>query len=281
MKPLLKWAGGKRRLAEAITRVFPGPCAGTYFEPFCGGASVFLRRRALGTVERAVLSDANPRLIAMYQAVRDDVEGVLDALQRLPSLEDGSWRDAYYDVRSAFNACEPRRVDQAARLIWLNKTCYNGLYRESVSTGFNVPVGRYKAPRLPKPEHVRRVSELLQGAELYAASFEQVMARAGEGDQIYCDPPYVPLDQPSNFTAYSKGGFDLDAQRALASAAKGAAARGAVVVLSNHDTRFVRRELYSAAHGFEVVSSFGVRRSIGRDPVTRKPVREILCRIGS
>lgn len=279
MKPLLKWAGGKRKLAPRIDRAFGEPCRGTYFEPFCGAASVFLYRRTEGQIPRAVLADANPRLMALYQALQADWRAVESSLRALPSGDD-PWKEAYYGVRQAFNDGPVEGPEQAARLVWLNRTCFNGLYRESRKSGFNVPVGRHKSLGIPSAEALERVAGLLEGVELVASGFEEVMARAGEGDQVYCDPPYVPLSATAHFTTYSGDAFDLEAQRRLAEHASAAAERGAAVVLSNHDTKLVRRELYPQERGFKLVESFPVGRSISRNASKRGAAKELLCRIG-
>ena len=184
MRPLLKWAGGKSRLAPLISEVFGERCRGRFVEPFLGSASVFLYRRAAGEIGEAVLADVNPKLVAMHMAVRDRVEEVVGELEGLPTR---AWEGRYYEVREAFNAGPHEGPLHAARLIWLNRAGFNGLYRENRSGAFNVPMGRYAELGVPGAEHLREVSGLLQGAELVAASFEEVMRRAGSGDQVYCD----------------------------------------------------------------------------------------------
>ena len=276
MRPILKWAGGKARLAKQIDEAFRDPCSGTYYEPFIGGAAVFLHRRRKKRIERAVLSDANAKLIALYAALRDDVEGVLDALARLPMRD---WRERYYDVRDAFNAGPHHGAAHAARFLWLNRTCFNGLYRENLKGGYNVPVGRYARLSLPAPEKLRNVSKALAGVELRACSFEEVLAEAGADDQVYCDPPYVPLSATASFTAYCKAAFGPEEQQALADAAHAAATRGARVVLSNHDVPIVRQELYTKERGFRVVFNPDVKRSISRKGSSREPVREVIAAI--
>ncbi len=278
MKPLLKWAGGKSRLAPLISEAFGAPCAGVYYEPFVGSASVFLARRARGEVAEAVLSDVNPKLVQLHAAVRDDVDGVLEALHALPGED--SWRERYYDVREAFNAGPHVGPLHAARFLWLNRTGFNGLYRENRGGAFNVPVGRYAQLRLPDEAHLRAISAMLAGVTLRTSSFEDIMAQAGRGDQVYCDPPYVPLTATAAFTAYAKVPFGMDAQRALANAAERAAFRGAKVVLSNHDLPLVRQELYKEASGFRVVASPLVARPISQKVHARKSIQEVVCAIG-
>lgn len=278
MRPVLKWAGGKHRLAPKICAAFRGPCEGTYFEPFVGSASVFLHRKAAGKLAGpAVLSDANAKLMAVYQALRDDVRGVLAALDALPSDD---WQERYYEVRAAFNAGPFEGPEHAARLLWLNRAGFNGLYRENRKGEYNVPVGRYERLALPQAEAFLAVSELLQGVELLAASFHEVLAQAGPADQVYCDPPYVPLTATANFTAYCKQPFGHDEQLALGRHAEWAAARGATVVLSNHDLAIVRESLYPTSRGFRHVARPQVTRAISRSAASRGKVGEILAAIG-
>lgn len=277
MKPLLKWAGGKARLAPQICAAFTQPCRGTYIEPFVGAAAVGLYRLAHGEVSDVVLSDVNPKLIAVHAAVRDHVDLLLEALDRLPGED---WRERYYDVRTAFNEGPHDGPEHAARFIWLNRAGFNGLYRENRKGQFNVPVGRYKRLAIPDEAHFQRTAALLQGVRIETSDFRTVMARAGEGDQVYCDPPYVPLSATANFTGYSKSPFGLEEQRALATCAREAALRGSEVVLSNHDTVLVRDTIYPAEEGFRHVGSPMVKRAISRKASNRKPVAEVIAAIG-
>ncbi len=275
MRPVLKWAGGKARLADQIASVFAGPCGGTYFEPFLGSAAVYLHLRERGLVERAVLADANPKLIETRRAVRDHVE---EGMKELAALPGEDWRERYYEIREAYNEGPFAGPAHAARFLWLNRAGYNGLYRENRKGKFNVPVGRYAALRLPPAEHFREVSALLQGAELLDAPFEEILGRAGRDDQVYCDPPYVPLTATACFTGYCSGPFGLAEQHALARAARDAALQGAAVVLSNHDLPVVRDELYPNAQGFRHVVRPQVARSISRGK--RGRVAEVIAAIG-
>ncbi len=275
MKPLLKWAGGKARLVSQIDQAFGQACTGRYFEPFLGSGAVYLHLRAASRVGAAVLSDANPKLVAVHVAVRDDVEGVLRALRQLPRED---WRERYYDVREAYNVGPFSGSLHAARFLWLNRAGYNGLYRENLQGRFNVPVGRYASLRLPDPSHFRAVSALLQGTRIVAQPFQATIRQAGEGDHVYCDPPYVPLTATACFTGYCGRRFELSEQRELAEVAQEAARSGARVVLSNHDLPVVRDELYPRALGFEHVARPRLTRAISRGP--RRAVHEMIATIG-
>ncbi|MEM6926143.1 MAG: Dam family site-specific DNA-(adenine-N6)-methyltransferase [Myxococcota bacterium] len=274
MKPVLKWAGGKARLADRIADVFGGACEGTYYEPFLGSAAVFLRLKEAGLIGRAVLSDVNAKLVAVHRSLRDDVESVLEELARLPGDD---WRDRYYEIRERFNEGPHEGPAHAARLLWLNRTGYNGLYRENRKGRYNVPRGQYRSVSLPKPDHFRKVSRLLADTELLSLPFAEVIDRARTGDHVYCDPPYVPLDATSRFTDYCSLPFGHAEQMALADSSWRAAARGAHVVLSNHDLPIVRDEIYPEDLGFQHVVGFGVRRAISC--ARRRSVRELIAEI--
>jgi len=278
VKPLLKWAGGKARLAATICEAFDGQSTRTYLEPFLGSGAVYLHRRAAGHLSGpAILGDANPKLIAFHMAIRDAVDDVLAEIDALPGED---WRDRYYAVRELFNEGPYEGPRHAARLLWLNRAGFNGLYRENRQGRYNVPRGSYKTLRLPDEARLREVSEAFQGTELVAGSFEEVMRRAGRGDQVYCDPPYVPLNRSADFTSYCQGGFDMRAQKELALEATRAAFRGATVVLSNHDLPVVRQQLYPEVEGFRIHARPAVGRSISRSAKSRKPIHEVIARVG-
>lgn len=264
--PIVKWAGGKRMILPKLMQYLPPKLSedATYYEPFLGGAAFFL---ALAP-RRAVLGDVNPDLIEMYEAVRDVpacVTARLDVMQ--PHAQD---TDYYYQVR-ALKPADLSLPERAARLIFLNKTCYNGLYRVNASGQFNVPFGRYaQRPTLYDPTNLARVSRLLRGADLRCTDFEAVLAGAGRDDFVYLDPPYVPLTTTANFTRYTKGSFTEEDQRRLARTMHDLHERGASVLLSNSDTPLVR-ELYADFHIEEVHAP----RLINSDASGRRNVREL------
>jgi DNA adenine methylase len=203
--PFLKWAGGKRQLLERILQVVPGEMD-TYYEPFVGGGALFFALAGARRFRRAVLADANRELILCYEAVRDDVDGVIRALR--PHRYD---RRIYYQVR----AQDPARLSaaaRAARLIYLNRCGYNGLYRVNSRGLFNVPFGRYRNPVICDEIKLRAAAAALQSATLVCQDFAVTVAAATPGDFVYLDPPYVPLSPTSSFTAYAQRGFDAAEQ---------------------------------------------------------------------
>jgi len=231
-KPVLKWAGGKRRLVPELARRLPAQI-GTYLEPFVGGGALFFALSGTGRWSRAVLSDANAELVLTYQAVRDDVEGVIRELSRHVATE-----EHYYAVR-ALTPADLSRTESAARMIYLNRVGMNGLYRTNAAGRFNVSWGRNPAVRFCREPELRAAAAALDGVEIMCADFATSMGLAGAGDAVYCDPPYVPITTTS-FTAYTRDGFQARDHEALRGAADGALARGASVLLSNSDMPVVR-----------------------------------------
>ena len=259
-RPVLKWVGGKGRLLPELLARLPASF-GAYHEPFVGGGALFFALAGAGRLDRVTLSDANAALIDVYLALRNDVEGVIAALQ--PHYYE---RDHYYHVR-AQRPDDLSLPERAARIIYLNKTCYNGLYRENRAGQFNVPFGRYKNPTICDEPNLRAVSVVLQGVDIARRRFDGVLGYAKGGDFVYFDPPYVPLSPTANFTTYDRAGFGPDDQRQLRDVFAELARRGVRAMLSNSDTPFVR-ELYA---GFHVEQLFAARavnsRANGRGKV--------------
>jgi DNA adenine methylase len=261
-QPVLKWAGGKRRLVPDILAVLPLQVE-TYYEPFLGGGAVFFALAAQGRFRRAVLSDQNSDLVAVYLAVRDDVEGVIDVLRGMPHSEQD-----YYRIRGS----RPRTlVRRAARIIYLNKTGYNGLYRVNRAGEYNVPFGRYARPNICDADNLRAVARALQGVEIAVSDFESTVRGAQAGDAVYFDPPYVPLSATSSFTAYHREPFGWEEHLRLARVFAELSERGVRVALSNSDTPETR-QLYER---FEC-SLVQVRRPINSNAQGRGPVNELL-----
>jgi DNA adenine methylase len=268
--PFLKWAGGKRQLLPRILAFTPRHID-TYVEPFLGGGAVFFALAAEKRFGRAILGDANGDLIACYTAVRDDVEAVIEVLR-------GHRNDAqaYYDVRAE----DPAKLappSRAARVIYLNRCGFNGLYRVNASGRFNVPFGRYARPHICDPERLRAASVALRGVEIVEADFDVVLARhpLGPRDFVYFDPPYVPMSRTASFTAYT-GEFGAADQERLARALASLATQRVPALLSNSDCS-VTRALY-AKYGDLVPRKVRARRSINSVAGRRGPVDEILVR---
>lgn len=266
--PIVKWAGGKRSVLPQLLALVP-PRFSTYYEPFLGGGAFFLALEP----DRAVIGDANCELIAAYAAVRDEPEAVMAALDRMqPYVRD---RDFYYWVRSQDPSALPP-AERAARFIFLNKTCYNGLYRVNRAGAFNVPFGRYtRPPILYDRANLERVSQLFRRAELRCADFALTVESAGEEDFVYLDPPYVPLTRTANFTKYTSGDFDAADQRRLAEVVHRLTGRGCRVLLSNSDMPLVR-ELYPEPP--YIIETVYAPRNINSDAGGRSRIPELAIR---
>jgi DNA adenine methylase len=262
--PFLKWAGGKRQLVSRILGRSPDQIE-TYYEPFVGGGAVFFALAAEGRFKHAVLGDANEELILCYRAIQADVEGVIRALRR--HRYD---RDYYYRLRER----DPAAMDpsaRAARLIYLNRCGYNGLYRVNRSGRFNVPFGRYVNPVICDVAKLRAAHEALQRATVVFQDFEKTMRRAKPGDFVYLDPPYVPLSPTSSFTAYAKTPFGPLEQERLARALRALGERGVYGLLSNSDCAPTRALYDGLAH-----ERVPVRRAINSVASGRGAVGELL-----
>lgn len=233
----LKWAGGKTRYAARLVALAP-PFAGRYIEPFMGSAAVFF---ALGPVA-AVLSDANPELVICFQQVAENPEKILDLLDAMPNTREFYLRERARDVAVLSDA------ERAARVIYLNKTGFRGLWRVNGKGAFNVPYGAYERPYYNRAAFLAD-AKALRSAEILHRDFSAALAEAESGDWVYLDPPYVPAGGWADFKRYTPEQFGEQDQRRLADAMREAAARGVHITLSNSDTALTR-EIFEL-DGFE------------------------------
>ena len=263
MKPIIKWVGGKHGNLEHIKKLLP-PTYNKYYEPFLGGGAVLLD---LGP-EEAVVNDINPELINMYLQVRDNVEEVIKYLSSLDWTHEHSGEDpkeVYYAIRGLFNNhLGDKAVEQAARFIYLNKHCFNGLYRVNSKGEFNVPFNGKLTGASFHPEHLREVSRQLQRVDFKCGDFEQSVKSIAPKDFIFIDSPYAPLT-PTSFVDYTKEGFAYEDHVRLSEFYKELSDYGVYCMLTNHDTELIR-DLYRGFNFTEV----DVRRSINRNGDGRK-----------
>ena len=240
--PIVKWAGGKTQLLDELLARRPLRF-GRYFEPFLGGGALFFRLAP----RRAVLSDRNSDLMNMYRCVAWKVEAVI---KRLLAHRESHSAEYYYEIRERWNDGDALRseVDRAAAFIYMNKTCYNGLYRVNQKGRFNVPVGSYESPRICDPTVLRTASQVLRRAALDVGHFAGQVEDAEAGDFVYFDPPYDPVTQTARFTSYTSASFGDDNQRELADTVRQLTSRGVHVMVSSSDTPFIR----SLYRGFEI-----------------------------
>lgn len=234
-KPVLKWAGGKRDQVGTILPLIDDMTLGekihTYFEPFVGAGSIFFALANAQRFERAILSDTNAELIGMYTSLRDEVQLVLMELRKLTKKPPS--KAFFLEVRGS----RPRgTAKRAARMIYLNKTCFNGLYRVNSRGEFNVPYGNPKKNvKIYDEENLRAVSHVLRGVRLEVRSYQDSLSLMAQSpwDFVYLDPPYVPISKTSNFRAYQKAGFSAKDQEELAERFRAYAERGGLGLLSN------------------------------------------------
>lgn len=271
--PFLKWAGGKAKLSARILERAPAEW-GRYHEPFLGGGAAFFAIAAAGRAPAARLADANPDLIECFGMVRDRVEDLSECLCRLSECYlplDGAGRARVYsDIRAEVPA-DP--VGRAARLIFLNRTCFNGLYRVNSRGEFNVPHGRYVNPRILDEEGLRAASVALQGAELVSEDFETACAHARPDDFVYLDPPYYPLSATAKFTDYTVGSFGHAEHERLRDVFADLTRRGVAAMLSNSEHPAVRELFEGRGYQIEVVK---MSRAINSKGTGRAPVDELL-----
>jgi DNA adenine methylase len=258
-RPILKWAGGKQWLVPLADALLPETFNGRYYEPFFGGGAVYFALRPA----RATLSDANRELVVMYEAVRSDAEAVIDVLRQFPNT-----KEFFEKLRDE----SPTDLStRAARLIFLNKTAFNGLYRVSRTGRFNVPYGRYAHPTICNEPRLRHASAALKGVSLSSQPFTRILGHARAGDFAYLDPPYITTHTNNGFLKYNAHLFSWRDQLKLADQVRALDSRGVRVVVSNADHSDVR-SLYGGLYGFSV----GRRSAIGGGMDYRGRVRELL-----
>lgn len=253
MKPLLKWAGGKRHIVKTLERYLPRDWSkGTYYEPFVGGAALYLHLKPT----RALVADLNPWLVRFYQDVRNKpkelVVGIREIADAFDSKSLATKKDFYLGLRTKFNEAAVS-LESSVLLFALNKLCFNGLYRENSKGKFNVPFGqKVRFPSVSEGEF-SMASEIFSGASIMLSDFEESVSDAGKGDFVYFDPPYVPLSATASFTSYSSEGFGVDSQKRLASTMFQLKKKGVRAMTSNSFTeqtteifRGLRQEVISA-----------------------------------
>lgn len=267
--PVVKWVGGKRQLLPVLKPLFPREFS-SYCEPFLGGGAVLFSLLP----ERAIVNDLNRDLMLLYTVIRDDVE----ALIRTLSLHENT-QAHFYAVRdmdrdkAAYQSLPD--VEKAARLVYLNKTCYNGLFRVNSAGEFNSPFGYYKKPNIVNASVLRAVSGYLNRAEIaiYSEDFADTLNRVERGCFVYLDPPYDPVSDTASFTGYQKDGFGRNEQMRLKQCCDALTERGVRFMLSNSATYFIR-ELYGGYRMTEV----DAKRAVNSDASGRGHVKEVVIR---
>lgn len=262
-RAFLKWAGGKYGLMENITQVLPS--GNRLVEPFVGAGSVFLNT----DYEEYLLNDVNQDLINLYKLIQTNAEDYIKESRKLFTSEFND-KERYYDIRAAFNASSDP-FERSLLFLYMNRHGYNGLCRYNLKGGYNVPFGRYKKPYFPESE-LWAFAEKSQKAVFTCECYRETFKKAGQGDVVYCDPPYAPLSPTASFTSYSGHGFKLKDQEDLALLAESSVERDIPVIISNHDLELTRG-LYKNAE-LEILQ---VKRTISQKAGKRLKVNELLA----
>ena len=264
--PIVKWVGGKRQLMFELLKNMPANY-NRYFEPFIGGGALFFELQP----EIAYISDMNEELINLYSVVRDDVDGLIEDLEKHEVS-----KEYFLNIRNIDRTemiSKLSNIERASRFIYLNRTCFNGLYRVNSQGQFNVPFGNYSNPRIIDENNLKNCSELLKNTEIKVADFSEILTKVQKGDFVYFDPPYVPLNDTSSFTSYTKAGFDIDMQFKLRDVCDELDSMGVKFMLSNSDTKLVN-ELYS---NYEIKKVFATR-AVNANADGRGKITEVLVR---
>ena len=245
-KPFLKWAGGKGQLLNQLSKQLPDSISKepfTYIEPFVGGGAMFFYMlQHFGNIKKAVINDVNEDLILTYRTIKDDVQGLVSNLEKLEKehlaiANQDERSQLFYEIREQYNQHIGNNIERVSQLIFLNKTCFNGLFRVNKRGLFNVPFGKYISPTICNAEVLRADSQLLQSVqvEICQGDYSHTLQYIDGFTFVYLDPPYRPLDATSSFTAYAKGDFNDDDQRQLAVFCHQLAERGCLWMESNAD----------------------------------------------
>lgn len=267
--PVVKWVGGKRQLLEDITPLLPKKIS-FYCEPFLGGGAVLFSIQP----KKAVVNDLNEDLIAVYEVIRDDVDTLIEALKKHENTQEYFY--AIRDMDRNKQAYETMsKIDRASRLLYLNKTCYNGLFRVNSAGEFNTPFGYYKNPNITNEPVLRAVNKYFCSSNItfYNKDFSEILEKVPSDGFVYLDPPYDPVSDTASFTGYNKGGFDKDEQRRLKLCCDNLTTRGIKFLLSNSATAFIM-DLY---HEYSI-TMVKAKRAINSDASKRGAIEEVLIR---
>lgn len=275
-KPFVKWVGGKRQLLKQFKKLDlypPGgfnPLTNTYYEPFVGGGAVFLDLLP----RKAVLSDMNLELVTAYNVIKKDLDKLI---KKLKEHQRKNSKEYFLKVR-AQNLNRLSNVSIAARFIYLNRTCFNGLYRVNASGGFNTPYGKYKNPLIVGEDNLRKISKVLQKTIIKHQDYKKTIAKAKKGDFIYLDPPYAPLSPTSSFTSYTKDGFGEQQQIELRDTFYKLHKKGCYVMLSNSNSEFINKIYGELARKDSKIKihKLGANRMINSNAKKRGKIKEVL-----
>ncbi len=289
VKPFIKWAGGKGQLLSQIRNLYPselGKSITKYAEPFVGGGAVLFDILSRYPLEEVYISDINLALINTYRVIREKVEQLINDLRRLQNqylpLEAAERNTIYYQIRERFNEFqhhnETLNIERATYFIFLNKTCFNGLYRVNRKNLFNVPIGSYKTPVICDEDNLRKISKLLEGVEIVCGDYRESARFIDQKTFVYFDPPYRPLNFSSNFTSYTNEGFDDRAQIELAEYVQYLDQQGASIIVSNSDPKNTDENdnFFDEIYSRQKINRVSATRMINSNANSRGKINELL-----
>ena len=280
LKLFLKWAGGKKRSAHRIVEKMQTEEFHRYFEPFIGGGSIFLSLKP----DKAIISDYNSELVNTYKVIQEIPEKLIEYIEK--KMKPNHSEDYYYKVREwdrKESFCNLSKVKKAARFIYLNKTCFNGIYRVNRKNQFNVPFGKYvNAPRIIDSKNIRKINEYMNKPEIIIKQqdYKSIENEVDKGDLVYLDPPYDVDKNFSEFTGYTQNGFDREEHKKMKRLCDKLIQKGAIVYISNSNTEFIN-ELYSLngnSEWYKKVDTISINRTIGSTRKSRRKFEEVLIR---
>jgi DNA adenine methylase len=295
VRPFLKWAGGKSQLIEQINKYFPDELASgsikRYIEPFMGGGALFLYIAQFYKIDDFFISDINAELVMAYKTIQENVENLISILLTIQdkylSLNDSERKEYFYHTRLQFNSQRERInfqkyenswLERTAQIIFLNRTCFNGLFRVNSKGDFNVPMGQYKKPIICDPQNLRAVSQILQKTQIYCADFTKCEKFVNEKSLVYFDPPYRPISKTANFTSYSEQTFDDSEQLRLRDFFRLLDKKGAKLMLSNSDPKNQEEndDFFELAYEGYRIEQVKAIRKINSNTAKRGRINELL-----
>lgn len=286
-RPFIKWVGGKTQLLDEVRKSLPRDFASRqhilYVEPFVGGGAVmFWILQAYPNIERAVINDINQELICTYRVIKNDVEELISKLSLIQSeyipLNFEARKDYFIEKRSLFNTKKTSLIETAALFIFLNRTCFNGLYRVNSKGEFNVPHGKYVNPRICDADNLRACSKVLQKVEILCGDFSETGRYASSNTLFYFDPPYKPITETSSFTSYAKDGFNDDEQIRLRDFCNQISEDNALFVASNSDPKDVnpQEDFFDILYNHFTIKRVSAARMINADASGRGVISELM-----
>ncbi len=287
VKPFLKWAGGKKQLLDRIEQYYPfdkQPNITKYAEPFVGGGAVLFDILSKYSLEQVYISDVNAELITTYKAIRDDVDNLVKLLKSYEetylNLDSFDRQDNFYEMRDRFNKLKKEKQDTevASLMLFLNKTCFNGLYRVNKKGDYNVPMGKYANPQICNEENLRADSEKLKNVQIVCADYRDSINFIDNNTFVYFDPPYRPLTQSASFVAYAEGLFNDKNQLELAQYVQELDKKGAKILVSNSDPKNVDENdnFFDDAYSKQTIKRVSATRMINSKGSSRGKINELL-----